>query len=122
MAIRRKKSTPASPINAKQQSLQLEQEQLHQRMRKLEALLAEAPKKAQELERRQREEGIARATGRSRRLDAPSGVNVRYNTSAGAASAPRKLRKERQQAKIQFIVLFLLLLALVWFVISQLAK
>jgi hypothetical protein len=123
MAIRRKKNnSPSSPIGAKQEALLQQQEQLRLRMQKLESLLAEAPKRAEELERRRREEGVAQSTGRNRCLNVPSGVNVRLNSFAGTASAPRKLGKERKQAKRHFVVLCLLLLAMLFFLYTQFAR
>ena len=117
-ARRKKKEDPANPINARQRELLQKQEEVQRRMQKLESMLAEVPRRTQELERRQREEGVARATGHHRRLAVPQGVNVRYNTVASSAP-PRKLRKERHQQKIHFFALTLLLLALLYFLYSQ---
>ena len=100
----------------KQQLAQQECE-LRDQMAKLEKMIADAPRLAEEVERRQREELLMRASEGGNRLDVSIALqDKRYHDVAGMR--PRgSLRKQQREGRIIFLLLVIALgSAVVWLV------
>ena len=98
--MRRRPPQPGTPLNQKQDELAQRESQLRGEMEKLERMIAEAPRVAEETTRRQREELLERASEGRSRLD----VSVALGTNAGettAAPAAAADRCERNGAKAE---------------------
>ena len=82
-------------------------------------MLAEAPKVAEAVERRQREELLMRAS--DNRLDVSLALrDKRYGDDFGAPRPRGSLRKERREGRIVFLVLVIALAAAVLWLLSHL--
>jgi hypothetical protein len=114
--MRRRPPQPGTPLNQKQKELAHEESQLRGEMEKLERMIAEAPRVAEETTRRQREELLARATEGGSRLDVSIALQDKRWGDAGRTGGRRKsLRKERREGRIIFLVLVIALaLTVVW--------
>jgi hypothetical protein len=114
--MRRRPPQPGTPLNQKQRELAQEESQLRGKMEKLERMIAEAPRVAQETSRRQREELLARATEGGSRLDVSIALQDKRWGDAGRSGGRRKsLRKERREGRIIFLVLVIALgLLVLW--------
>lgn len=116
--MRRRSTKAATPLNDKQAELAQRENQLREKMAKLERMIEEAPRRAEETNRRQREELIARAHDGGSRLDVSIALNDKRFMDGGARTRngrPRTLRKERREGRIVFLVLVLaLVIAVVW--------
>src|SRR3954451_20374893 len=115
---RRPAPQPGTPLNQKQEELAQRESQLRGKMEKLERMIAEAPRVAEETTRRQREELLARATEGRSRLDVSIALQDRRWGDVGRSGGRRKsLRKERREGRIIFLVLVIALaLAVIWLV------
>jgi hypothetical protein len=113
--MRRRSSKSATPLTAKQQELALRENELREKMQKLERMIAEAPRVAKEKVRRQQEEVLARASAEGSRLDVSMSLRDLRHLDGGRPSATRRgsLRKERREGRIIFLVLVLVLAAAV---------
>jgi hypothetical protein len=90
-------------------------------MEKLERMIAEAPRVAQETSRRQREELLARATEGGSRLDVSVALQDKRWGDVGRSGGRRKsLRKERREGRIIFLVLVIALGLLVLWLVTHL--
>ena len=98
-------------LDHKQEELSRRESELRGEMEKLERMIADAPRVAQEVERRQREELLMRASQGGSRLDVSLALqDKRYG--GGGSSRPRgALRKERREGRIIFAVLVVAVLA-----------
>ena len=116
--MRRRSSQPGTPLNQKQNELAQQESQLRGEMEKLEKMIAEAPRVAEETTRRQREELLARATEGRSRLDVSIALQDKRWGDEGRSSGRRKsLRKERREGRIIFLVLVIALgIAIIWLV------
>ncbi len=118
--MRRRPPQPGTPLNQKQEELAQKESQLRGEMEKLERMIAEAPKVAEETTRRHREELLARATEGRSRLDVSIALEDRRWGDAGRSSGRRKsLRKERREGRIIFLVLVIALALLVVWLVSH---
>ena len=102
----------ATTLDQTKQQLAQEESQLRDQMQKLEKMIADAPRVAEEVGRRHREELLIRASDSGNRLDVSIALHdKRYDTGAG----PRRgvLRKERREGRIVFLVLVITLAAVV---------
>src|SRR5213079_1899677 len=110
--------SPRSPTTLDQtrQELARQESELHDQMQKLERMIAEAPRVAQEAEKRQREELLMRASQGGSRLDVSLTLHDKRYGGGVEASRPRgALRKERREGRIVFIVLVVAVLsAVIW--------
>jgi hypothetical protein len=116
--MRRRQPKTPTPLNRKQEELAQRQLQLRTEMEKLERMISEAPRAAEEATRRQREELLSRATDESRRLDVSIALrDKRWGDEDYSGGRRRSLRKERREGRIVFLVLVIALgFALVWLV------
>lgn len=113
--LRRSSKTPTALDNTKQELARQESE-LRAKMEKLEQMIADAPRAAEEMTRQQREELLIRANEGRSRLDVAIALqDKRYGDDMGAARRPRPLRKQRREGRIVFIVLLIALaVAIIW--------
>jgi hypothetical protein len=115
----RRSSKPDSVLGRKQQELAQQENQLRDQVEKLERMLADAPRVAEQVERRQREELLMRAS--ESRLDVSLALrDKRYGDDVGAARPRGSLRKERREGRIVFLVLIIALGAAVIWLLSHL--
>ena len=120
--MRRRSSKSGTPLTAKQQELANRENELREKMQKLERMIAEAPRVAEETSRRQREELISRASEGRSRLDVSMALQDKRFGDSGHFSGNRRvsLRKERREGRIVFLVLVIALAAAVLWLISHL--
>jgi septal ring factor EnvC (AmiA/AmiB activator) len=112
--LRRSPRSTTALDQTKQQLAQQESE-LRDQMQKLERMIADAPRVAEEIEKRQREELLMRASEGGSRLDVSMALHdERY--PAGMPSKPRgSMRKQRREGRIIFLLLVIaLLIAAIW--------
>lgn len=110
-----------TPLNAKQEELARREDQLRAQMEKLEQMIAEAPRVAEENKSRQREELITRASEGRSRLDVSIALQDKRYGDGGAYSGRRApLRKERREGRIVFLVLVIALAGAVIWLMSHL--
>jgi hypothetical protein len=116
--MRRRPPQPGTPLNQKQEELAQRESQLRGEMEKLERMIAEAPRVAEETTRRQREELLTRASEGRSRLDVAIALQDKRWGDDGRTRGRRKsLRKERREGRIIFLVLVIALgLAVIWLV------
>lgn len=116
------KGKKGSPIDARQRALQEQEEKLRREMEQCQRLIEEAPKLAAEEERRRREELIQRASMSARRYEMRAIIpDKRYDVSIAPAMGRKRLRKEKQEGRLQFVVLCLVLAAVLFWLYIQLA-
>ena len=102
----------ATTLDQTKQHLAQQESELRDQVQKLEKMIADAPRLAEEVERRQREELLLRASEGRNRLDASIALNdKRYDR--GLEERRGSLRKERREGRIVFLVLVLVLAATV---------
>ncbi|MEY2564646.1 MAG: hypothetical protein QOH88_2839 [Verrucomicrobiota bacterium] len=116
--MRRRTPKTGTPLNQKQEELAQRESQLRGEMEKLERMIAEAPRVAEETTRRQREELLARASEGRSRLDVSTALQDKRWGDDGRVSNRRvSLRKERREGRIIFLVLVIALcVAVLWLV------
>src|SRR5947207_12493336 len=105
--------SPRSPTTLDQtrQELARQESELHDQMQKLERMIADAPRVAEEVEKRQREELLMRASQGGSRLDVSLTLQDWRQGEAGSGKRRGSLRKERREGRIVFVVLVIALLA-----------
>jgi hypothetical protein len=116
--MRRRPPKAGTPLNQKQDELAQRESQLRGEMEKLERMIAEAPRVAEETTRRQREELLSRATEGRSRLDVSIALqDKRWGDDSRSGGRRGSLRKERREGRIIFLVLVIALgLAVIWLV------
>lgn len=119
--MRRRSSKSDTPLTEKQRELARLETKLHNDMQKLERMIADAPRVAEEVNRRQREDILARASQESSRLDASMTLqDNRYGDSGRSRGRRVSLRKERREGRIIFVLLVIALAAAVLWLVSHL--
>lgn len=119
--MRRRPYRAGTPLNTKQDELAQRELQLRDEMQKLERMIADAPRVAEEKTRRQREELLARATEGGSRLDISVALrDKRWGDDTAVEQRRGSLRKERREGRIVFIVLVIALSAAVLWLLSHL--
>ena len=116
--MRRRTPKAGTPLNQKQEELAQRESELRGEMEKLQRFVAEAPRRAEETTRRQRDELLARATEGGSRLNVSATLQDKRWGDDGHTSGRRgSLRKERREGRIIFLVLVIALaVAVVWLV------
>ncbi len=114
--MRRRLPKSETPLNQKQDELARRETQLRDEMQRLERMIAEAPRVAEETSRRQREELLMRATEGHSRLDVSMALHdKRWGDDGAGAGRRAPLRKEKREGRIVFLVLVIALaVAVVW--------
>src|SRR2546421_9665152 len=96
--------SPRSPTTLDQtrQELARQESELHDQMQKLERMIADAPRVAEEIEKRQREELLMRASQGGSRLDVSLALHdKRYG---GSSTRPRgSILKKKHGGRIVFL-------------------
>lgn len=114
----RRWSKSATALDMSKGDLVRRESALRDQMAKLERMIEDAPRVAEELSRRQREELLMRANEGGNRLDVSLALQDRRYDAAG--SVPRRrgsLRKQRREGRIIFLVLVLALaVAVIWLI------
>ncbi|MFN2508331.1 MAG: hypothetical protein ABR589_06115 [Chthoniobacterales bacterium] len=119
--MRRRSSNSETPLDQKQQELARRENKLRDEMAKLERMIAEAPQVAEEVNRRQREELLARASEGGSRLDVSIALqDKRYGDGGHYGGRRVSLRKERREGRIVFLVLLVALTAAVIWLLTHL--
>src|ERR1700720_3490427 len=106
----------ATALDQSKQQLARQESDLRDQVQKLERMIAEAPRVAEEVGRRQREELLMRASEGGSRLNVSAALqDKRYGDDAGTARPRGSMRKERREGRILFLVLVVALAtAVVW--------
>ena len=114
--MRRRLPKSGSPVDQQQEDLVRRENELRDQMQKLQEMIEDAPRLAQETSRRQREELLDRANRRGSRLDASLSLHdKRWGDEEWGARRPGSLRKARREGRIIFLVLVIALaLAVTW--------
>jgi len=112
----RRRALTNTPLNKKQQELAQQEADLRKQMDDLQRMIEEAPAKAEELTRREREELFQRANEGRERLDVSIALNdKRYGEYTWQPRRPRSLRKQRSEGRLLFLVLVIALaVAVIW--------
>ncbi len=116
----RRSSKSDTALDQTKQALARQESELRQTVEKLERMIAEAPRIAEEEAKRQREELRLRAGAERTRLDVTLALDdKRYYESDGGR--PRgSLRKQRREGRIIFLVLVVALVAAVIWLVAHL--
>src|SRR3981189_56954 len=103
--MRRRPLKTGTPLNQKQDELAQRESQLRGEMEKLERMIAEAPRVAEETTRRQREELLERASEGRSRLDVSVALqDTRWGNEGRTGGRRKSLRKERRAGRVIFFV------------------
>src|SRR5438046_8785924 len=95
-----------SAVDKQQDELTRRENALRDQMQKLQQMIDDAPRLAQETSRKQREELLERANQRGSRLDASLSLHdKRWVDNASGVRRPGSLRKESREGRIIFLVL-----------------
>src|SRR5207253_11335706 len=107
----RRSPRSTTTLDQSKQDLARQESELRNQVQKLEKMIADAPRVAEEVEKRQREELLMRASEGGSRLDVSMTLQDWRQGEAGSAKRRGSLRKERREGRIVFIVLIIALLA-----------
>ncbi len=120
--MRRRSSRSPTALDHSKEELVRQESELREKMEKLERMIADAPRVAEEITRQQREELLRRASEGRSRLDVAVGLpDKRYGDDDGGSGRPRgAMRKERREGRIVFIVLIIALAGAVIWLVSHL--
>ena len=114
--MRRRLPKSGSPVDRQQEDLARRENELRGQMQKLQQMIEDAPRLAQETTRRQREELLDRANQRGSRLDASLSLHdKRWGDEESGRRRPGSLGNERREGRIIFLVLVIALaVAVTW--------
>jgi septal ring factor EnvC (AmiA/AmiB activator) len=119
----RRSSRSATALDQKQQELVRQESELREQVEKLERMIADAPRMAEEKTRKQREELLMRAGEERSRLDVSVALHdKRYGDEGGTARPRGALRKERREGRIVFLVLVIAIAVAVIWLVSHLQR
>src|SRR5436309_15504107 len=107
-------------LDHKQEELTQRESELRSEVEKLERMIADAPRVAQEAEKRQREELLMRASEGGSRLDVSMALQDKRHGDAGPSKRRGSLRKERREGRILFLLLIITLLAAAIWLLNRL--
>ena len=110
----RRSPRSTTTLDQSKQDLARQESELRNQVQKLEKMIADAPRVAEEIEKRQREELLMRASEGGSRLDVSMALHdERYG---GSSPKPRgSMRKQRREGRIVFLVLIIaVLIAAIW--------
>ena len=111
----RRSPRSTSTLDQTKQELARQESELRDQMKKLERMIAEAPRVAEEIEKRQREELLMRASEGGSRLDVSMALHDERHGDPNPGKRRGSLRKERREGRILFLVLIItLLIAAIW--------
>ena len=107
----RRSPRSTTTLDQTKQELARQESELRDQMQKLERMIADAPRVAEEAEKRQREELLMRASQGGSRLDVSMALHDKRYGGDGVPGKRGSLRKERREGRILFAVLIITLLA-----------
>jgi len=111
----RRSPRSSTTLDQSKQELARQESELREQMEKLEKMIADAPRVAEEVEKRQREELLMRASEGGSRLDVSLTLQDWRQGEVGSAKRRGSLRKERREGRIVFVVLVIaVLVAAIW--------
>jgi hypothetical protein len=116
----RKPRKSDTPLDHQQEELARREQALREEMQKLQRMIEEAPRVAEEVAKRQREELLQRATAGHSRLDATMALSDKRHDDRWDMPRRGAMRKQRREGRILFIVLALTFFALVIWLLSHL--
>jgi septal ring factor EnvC (AmiA/AmiB activator) len=117
----RRLTRPASTLDQTKEDLARRESALREKMERLERMIADAPRVAEEITRQQREELLTRASEGRSRLDVAIALqDKRYGEEPGSGRPRGALRKQRREGRIVLVVLIILLVAAVIWLASHL--
>ncbi len=109
--MHRRSPRSTTALDQTKEALARQESELRDQMQKLERMIADAPRVAEEAEKRQREELLMRASQGGSRLDVSMTLQDWRHGEAGSGKRRGSLRKERREGRILFLVLVITLLA-----------
>ena len=116
----RRSPKSGSAVDKQQEELAQRENALRDQMQKLQQMIDDAPRVAQETSRKQREELLERANQRGSRLDASLSLHdKRWDDNEWGVRRPGSLRKERREGRIIFLVLVIALAAAVMWLMTR---
>jgi type II secretory pathway component PulJ len=119
----RRFSKSATTLDQTKEDLARRESELRDKMQRLERMIEEAPRVAEEITRQQREELLMRASEGRSRLDVSAALqDKRYGDDGGGGRPVGALRKKRREGRIIFIVLMITLLAAVIWLVTHLQR
>ena len=111
----RRSPRSASALDQTKQELTRQESALRDQMEKLQRMIADAPRVAEEVEKHQREELLMRASQGGSRLDVSLALEDKRYADVGSRKPRGSLRKERREGRILFLVLAIaVLFAAIW--------
>ena len=116
----RRSPRSATALDQTKQELARQESELRDQMEKLERMIADAPRVAEEVEKRQREELLTRASQGGSRLDVSMALQDKRYGESGPGRRRGSLRKERREGRIVFLVLIIALLAAAIWLLNRL--
>lgn len=111
--MRRRAGGETTPLAEQQKALAAREQKLRADMERLQQVIADAPKRAEEAEKKRREDLIARANSSSRRLDSPVVLDRRFEVQTLERKKRKALKGERREARLKFFVLIIVLLGFI---------
>jgi septal ring factor EnvC (AmiA/AmiB activator) len=120
MAMFRRLPRSTTALDQTKQELARQESELREQTKKLERMIADAPRIAEEVKRRQREELVMRANQGGSRLDLSMVLQDKRYGESGSGRRRGSLRKERREGRIVFLVLIVALLAAAIWLLSHL--
>ena len=112
----RRAGKTATTLDQSKEALARQESELRAQMQKLEQVIEQAPRVAEELSRRQREELLRRANEGGARLDVSLTLqDKRFRDSSSDSRPHGALRKQRREGRIIFVLLVIVLsLVVIW--------
>src|SRR3954462_12861688 len=113
----RRSSKSNTALDQSKQALAREESELRETVEKLERMIAEAPRIAEEEARRQREDLRLRAGAERTRLDVSLGLEDKRYFESETSRPMGSMRKQRREGRIIFLVLVMaLVVAVIWLI------
>jgi hypothetical protein len=113
----RRHSRSNTTLDQTKDALARQENELREKMEKLERMIADAPRVAEELTRQQREELLLRAGEERSRLDVSLALHDKRYGDDSYSGPRRPLRKERRDGRIVFLLLVIALMgAVIWLI------
>ena len=115
--MRRRPTKSNTTLDQTKDALARQENELREKMEKLERMIAEAPRVAEELTRQHREELLSRAGEERSRLDVSLALHDKRYADDSFSGPRRPLRKERRDGRIVFLLLVIALMgAVIWLI------
>jgi septal ring factor EnvC (AmiA/AmiB activator) len=117
----RRANKPGTALDLSKEELARQESELRDQVEKLEHMIANAPRVAEEKTRQQREELLYRASAERTRLDVSVALqDKRFGEVGGSPPRRGSLRKQRREGQIIFLVLVIALAGVVIWLLTHL--